>query len=106
MFDAPLSIVVGADAMIGPHCYITDHDHGSQAGGIVSAQPLIEAPVVIGRNVWIGAGVVVLKGVTIGDGAVVGAGSVVSRSIPAGARVAGVPVRLIRTMEAASVASL
>ncbi len=105
MFDASLSIVVGADVMIGPYCYITDHDHGTEPGQLVSAQPLVEAPVVIGRNVWMGAGVVVLKGVTIGEGAVVGAGSVVSRSIPAGVRVAGVPARLIRTIAPASVAS-
>ena len=93
MFDASLSIAVGPDAMIGPFCYITDHDHGTQAGEVVSAQPLIEAPVVIERNVWLGAGVMVLKGVTIGEGAVVGAGSVVSRSVPRGARVMGIPAR-------------
>lgn len=93
MFDASLSIAVGPHVMIGPSCYITDHDHGTEPGKLVNAQPLLEAPVVIERNVWLGAGVIVLKGVTIGEGAVVGAGSVVSRSIPRGARVAGVPAR-------------
>ena len=88
--------------MIGPFCYITDHDHGTEPGMPVGPQPLVAEPVMIERNAWLGAGVVVLKGVTIGEGAVVGAGSVVSRSIPAGARVAGVPARPMRAMSAAS----
>ncbi len=103
MFDASLSIVVGPDAMIGPFCYITDHEHGTEPGQPIGVQSLREARVVIENNVWLGAGVVVLKGVTIGEGAVVGAGSVVSRSIPPGARVVGVPARPIRAMSATSV---
>ena len=106
MFDASLSITVGPDVMIGPSCYITDHDHGTEPGHPVSAQPLIEAPVAIERNVWLGAGVVMLKGVTIGEGAVVGAGSVVNRSIPPGARVAGVPARPLRLMTSVTASGL
>ena len=93
IFDASLSIIVESHAMIGPYCYITDHDHGTSPHELVQAQPLIEAPVVIGENAWLGARVTVLKGVTIGAGAVVGAGSVVTKSVPPGARVAGVPAR-------------
>src|SRR5262245_12423646 len=32
MFDTSESIIVGERCMIGPSCYITDHDHGTQAG--------------------------------------------------------------------------
>lgn len=38
----------------------------------------------------------ILKGVEIGDGAVIAAGSVVTRSIPAGALVAGAPAKIVR----------
>ena len=93
MFDASLSVRVGTDVMIGPFCYITDHDHGTEPGQPVAAQPLVEAPVVIGDGVWLGAGVTVLKGVTVGAGAVIGAGAVVTRDVAPGARVAGVPAR-------------
>ena len=73
MLDASDSIVVGQRCMIGPSCYITDHDHGTQAGQSVGSQPLTSAKTRIGNDVWIGAGAIVLKGVTVGDGAVIGA---------------------------------
>jgi serine acetyltransferase len=93
IFDASLSIMVGSECLIGPFCYITDHDHGTSTDGSFGSQPLVEAPVLVGSNVWIGAGVIVLKGVTIGDGAVLAAGAVVTKDVPAGAKVAGVPAR-------------
>ena len=94
MFDASLSISIGAECMIGPYCYITDHDHGA-GDGPISAQALVEAPVKVGNNVWIGAHAVILKGVSIGDNAIVGAGAVVTTDVGPGERVAGVPARQI-----------
>jgi acetyltransferase-like isoleucine patch superfamily enzyme len=96
MFDASESIDVGRDCMIGPFCYITDHDHGTASSGLLAEQPLVTAGVRIGSNVWIGAGAIVLKGVAIGDGAVVGAGAVVTRSVHPGQKVAGSPARAIQ----------
>lgn len=110
MFDASLHIRIGAECMIGPYCYITDHDHGAGAAGPVSAQALVEAPVMVGNNVWIGAHAVILKGVSIGDNAVIAAGAVVTADVGPGERVAGVPARRIGagkpTMGEAAVASL
>jgi acetyltransferase-like isoleucine patch superfamily enzyme len=93
--DASERIEIRRGCMIGPYCYITDHDHGMRADEDIMYQPLIGSPVTIGEDVWLGAGVTVLKGVTIGDRAVVGAGSVVTKSVPAGAIVAGVPATSI-----------
>lgn len=95
MFDASLSITIGAECMIGPYCYITDHDHGAGGAGPVAAQALVEAPVTVGNNVWIGAHAVILKGVSIGDNAVIAAGAVVTADVGPGERVAGVPARQI-----------
>ena len=81
--------------MIGPSCYVTDHDHGMSAGQNIALQPLRSAPTRIGNDVWIGAGAIVLKGVTIGDGAVIAAGAVVTKNVPAGAIVAGVPASTV-----------
>ena len=95
MLDASEQIEVGRNCMIGPFCYITDHDHGQVEGIPMNEQLLVGNAVRIGNDVWLGAGVVVLKGVTIGDGAIVGAGAVVTRNVPAGAKMAGVPAREI-----------
>jgi maltose O-acetyltransferase len=95
MLDASESIVIGERCMIGPSCYITDHDHGTRAGDTVASQPLKSVQTRIGNDVWIGAGAIVLKGVTIGDGAVIGAGAVVTTDAPAGAILVGVPARVV-----------
>jgi acetyltransferase-like isoleucine patch superfamily enzyme len=94
--DASLEIVIGENCMIGPFCYVTDHDHGFAAGQLVGEQDLLSAPVRIGSDVWIGAGATVLKGVVLGDGAVIGAGSVVTRDVEPGQIVAGTPARALR----------
>ena len=96
MIDASERITIGSDCMIGPFCYITDHDHGMAIGVPIKDQTLQGARVEIGIGVWIGAHVTILKGVMIGDGAIVGAGAVVTRNIAANAICAGVPARQIR----------
>ena len=93
MFDASESIEVGCNCLIGPFCYITDHDHGSDA--VSSRGALVGSPVRIGSGVWIGAGAIILKGVTIGSNAVIGAGAVVTRHVGSGETVVGVPAHLM-----------
>ena len=81
--------------MIGPACYITDHDHGTACDRPIRQQSLVSAPVVIEDGAWLGAHAIILKGTRIGKGAIVGAGAVVTRDVPAGAIVAGSPARII-----------
>ncbi|MFE7563196.1 sugar O-acetyltransferase [Kitasatospora sp. NPDC057500] len=57
------------------------------------------APIVIEDNVWIGTAAVVTQGVTIGAGSVVAAGAVVTHDVPGGTLVAGVPARVIKTID-------
>lgn len=103
MLDAHEKIEIGANCMIGPHCYITDGDHGQAAGRLVNEQAMNTRPVMIEDNVWLGAGVIVLKGVRIGRSAVVAAGAVVTKDVAPGEVVAGVPARPIHTREAGSI---
>ena len=95
MIDAHERIEIGRNCMIGPHCYITDANHGVAVDLPVNKQPIEAKPVTIEDEVWLGAGVIVLCGVRIGRGAVVGAGAVVRRDVLANAIVAGVPAREI-----------
>jgi len=61
--------------------------------------PSSQAPVTICRGAYIGASVTILPGVTIGPCAAVGAGAVVTKNVAAGTVVAGVPARLIKTLD-------
>jgi serine acetyltransferase len=96
MIDADELIEIGERTMIGPFCYITDHDHAVQAGAAPADGPLVTAPTRLGARCWIGAHVTILKGVSIGDGTVVGAGSVVTKSLPAGVIAVGNPAKVLR----------
>lgn len=60
------------------------------------------APVVIEDDVWLGTNAVVLPGVRIGRGAVVGAGAVVIADVAPYTVVAGVPARLVRSLNQGS----
>jgi acetyltransferase-like isoleucine patch superfamily enzyme len=57
--------------------------------------PITTRPVVVEHDAWIGIGAILLKGVTVGAGARIDAGSVVANDVPAGARVAGNPGRVV-----------
>jgi len=91
IIDASEAIFIGAGCMIGPFCYLTDHDHTFDGAGCPGSGPLRSSPLRLEPRCWIGAHVSILKGVTIGAGAVVGAGSVVTKGVPPGAVVAGNP---------------
>lgn len=93
MIDVAERLTIGRGCIIGPSCYLTDHDHGYDPAQPRDRQPFSD-PVAIGDNVWIGAGVAVLKGVTIGDGPIIGAGAVVTHGVAAGEVAACVPARM------------
>jgi acetyltransferase-like isoleucine patch superfamily enzyme len=107
--------VIGDWAWIGPHTYMDARDLvlgeyvgwgpgakvlGSMHTGEPVEEPIIRtplgiAPVRIGACSDIGVNATLLPGVTLGQGCIVGAGAVVTRDVPAFAKVAGVPARVI-----------
>lgn len=84
-----LGLVVGGYTVIGEDATLL---HGVTFGEARFDE--IDYPRV-GDRVTVGAGATLLGGITVGDDAVIGAGAVVVADVPAGARVAGVPARVI-----------
>lgn len=53
----------------------------------------------IGNNVFIGSRAMILPGVTIGDNVVIATGSIITKDVPNNSVVAGVPAKVIKTLE-------
>ena len=56
-------------------------------------------PITIDSGAWIGARAIILPGVTIGAGAVIAAGALVTRDVPPDTLAAGVPARIVRSLD-------
>jgi acetyltransferase-like isoleucine patch superfamily enzyme len=97
------SIEIGDDTIIAEHCSVRDQDHQLLPEArlrLVETQALT-APVILAENVWLGAGARVLRGSHIGSGAIVGANAVVRGEVPARVVVAGIPARVLKSVEEA-----
>ena len=90
---------IGSGCQIGDNVAIYDSDFHEVNPATRNRSAGPSAPVRIGNNVWLGSRVMVLKGVTIGDHSVIGAMSLVTISIPPNCVAAGIPARVIRTIE-------
>jgi acetyltransferase-like isoleucine patch superfamily enzyme len=91
-------IHIGEECRIGTHCIIMDNDFHDIDWRRRDEKPP-SAEIVLEPYVWIGNRVTILKGVRIGFGSVIAAGSVVTKSVPPMSIAAGVPARVIRTIE-------
>lgn len=83
--------------MIGPNVNIITSGHPlvpSQRRAYVEAKPIV-----IEKNVWIATGATILGGVTVGENSVIAAGAVVTKDVPPNSFAAGVPAKVIRSLE-------
>jgi len=88
---------IGDEVMIGPNVNIITSGHALRPS---ERRAYVEAkPIVIEEGVWIAAAVTIIGGVTIGENSVIAAGSVVTKDVPANSLAAGVPARVIRSLE-------
>jgi acetyltransferase-like isoleucine patch superfamily enzyme len=101
MVAAAELVEIGDHCMFANGCFITDADHRfDDPDRPVPWQGFTsQGPTRVGDNVWCGAHVVITSGVTIGERCVIGANSVVTTDIPSFSVAAGVPARVLRTIE-------
>jgi acetyltransferase-like isoleucine patch superfamily enzyme len=88
---------IADQVMIGPNVNIITTGHPlepSQRRAYVESKPIV-----IEKNVWIATGATILGGVIVGENSVVAAGAVVTKDVPPSSFVAGVPAKVIRSLE-------
>jgi len=88
-------ITVEDNVQIGPKVNLISETHPLDPS---TRKSLILKPVVLKRNAWIGAGATILPGVTIGENSVVAAGALVNKDVPDNTVVAGIPAKVVRTI--------
>lgn len=97
----PYLITIGDHVRITSGVRFVTHD-----GGVWSLRCQKEfsnldvvGPIKIGNNVHIGINAIIMPNVTVGDNVVIGCGAVVTKNIPSNSVVAGVPARIIETLD-------
>lgn len=98
----PYLIKIGNNVMITSMVNFLTHDGGM---GKCYTMGLSNKPyskfgkIVVGDNVFIGIKTIIMPGVTIGNNCIIGAGSVVTKDIPSNTVAAGVPAKVISSIE-------
>ncbi len=95
----PWLITIGSNVYITAGCQFITHDGGTLI--LRSEVPDLEltAPITVGNNVYFGVNTTILPGVNIGNRVIIGAGSIVTKDIPDNSVAAGVPARVIKTVD-------
>ena len=95
----PWLIRMGSDVHVTSGVQFVTHDGGTLVLRHRTPDLEITAPITVGDRVYIGMNSLILAGVNIGSDVVIGAGSVVTKDIPSGSVAAGVPARVIKTLD-------
>ncbi len=97
----PYLISIGDHVTITSSATILTHDGGVEVLMDIglSEHPDKFSPVSIGNNVFIGVQAIIMPGVTIGNNVIVAAGAVVTKDVPDNTVVAGIPAKVICSIE-------
>ncbi len=96
----PCLVEIGDNVRLNSGTSILTHDFPSYVFRLVYNDFVPStAKVTIGSNIYFGRNCTILKGVTIGDNCIIGFGSLVVKDIPANSVAAGVPAKVICTLD-------
>lgn len=87
-------ITIEDDVMLAANVQLLSNNHDEYSRNVLLCKPIH-----IKKGAWIGAGATILPGVTIGDYAIVGASAVVTKDVGDYEVVAGVPARVMKTLD-------
>lgn len=87
-----IGVVIHAKSIIGERVIIGQ-------GVTIGRQLDPEGVPLIGNDVYISAGARILGNITVGDNVIIGANSVVIKDVPSNSIVAGVPAKVIRSID-------
>jgi acetyltransferase-like isoleucine patch superfamily enzyme len=95
----PFLITIGNNVTITHG--VTFHNHDGGVGVLRLKYPGLDVikPIKIGNNVFIGSNTTIMPGVEVGNNVVIGASSVVTKNVPDNVVVAGIPAKVIKTIE-------
>lgn len=88
-------ITIEDEVQVGPKVNLITENHPLDPA---NRKSLDLGAILIKRNAWIGAAATILPGVTIGENSVVAAGAVVTKNVPDNVVVAGVPAKIVRSL--------
>lgn len=80
--------IINTGAIVDHECIIGSHVH-------IAPGCTLSGGVQVGDGAHIGTGATIIQGIKIGEHALIGAGAVVVKDVPAGAKVVGIPARII-----------
>lgn len=94
-------VVIESNVLVADRVFISDADHRFHRPDIPIKHQgdHFKGSIRISEGCWLGIGSVIMPGVTVGRNAVVAANAVVTRDVPDRSIVAGVPARVIGTIE-------
>lgn len=87
-------ITIEDDVMLAANVQLLSNNHDEYRRNVLLCKPIH-----IKRGAWIGAGATILPGVTIGEYAIVGASAVVTKDVGDNEVVAGVPAKVMKTLD-------